>query len=71
MLIRAAVLKLYKSMNRKYALDKGQVVRLIEAAMKRVERGERCYELFPVVMVTQWFGIARISEVLSVVRKDI
>ena len=70
-LIRAAVLKLYKSMNRKYALNKGQVLNLMGAARKRIGRGDRSFEILLVVMVIQWFGIARISEVLEVKRKDI
>ena len=70
-LVRAAVLDLYKSANRKWALDKEQVVKLIEAARGRDERGEKCFALFIVVIVLQWAGIARISEVLGVLRKDI
>ena len=47
------------------------MVKLIEAARGRDERGEKCFALFPVVIVLQWAGIARISEVLGVLRKDI
>ena len=53
-LVRAAVLDLYKTANRKWALDKEQVVKLIEAARGREERGEKCFAPFPVVIVLQW-----------------
>ena len=70
-LIRAAVLGLYRSMSRKHALNKGQVLNLIGAARKRVVGGAVSFEVFPVIMLSQWFGIARISEVVGLKRKDI
>ena len=40
-LIRAAVLKLYKSMNRKYALNKGQVLNLMRPGGEKENREGR------------------------------
>ena len=69
--MRAAAIDLYHRTNRKFALTQDQVRALVRAARKREERGEQEYGYLACAMLLQYYGIARISEILEAKRKDV
>ena len=70
-MLKAARLQLFKRINRKHHLKVAKIKEMVDACDKRARKGEWGYDMLAAVILLQYAGIARISEVFGCKRREL